>query len=615
MYEKSRTDLSDALPGQRAPWDDEAVEEVRIELGGRAKVQEVKDMLAAEGLQPWISVSQYHPVGRLDRDTTGLLLFSRDGVLTSKLLAPTSEVPRCYEAVVQGDATKPLGVGGATLEEKLGKGVITQEGIFDARLLGAECIEKGKSKVTLEVSEGKYRMVRKMLYNCGHAVLELHRVSYGALQLGDLEVGCMSFITPEEAAWAKDLVAPSDNTIDIHVLSYSKVIDNAGDKSMQVKYDMSMKNQMYGKSGDFIKGRELFAMILISFKSPDHTEVLYNAHHLYMFSYYGDDQLEAFYNKWLDIIYNMKHGDRPSMNSLRDTLFRKIEHSKLMHFDISRYRTFDEGHPEKTYDFLINMIKGYIARGKQERLLKDRERAVKISLSSNKTTPALEDDVKAAAPTKTKKEDAADIFDDKDPEEMTLEELIDAQPDHWRSGKAGDGKVYLNDDGEKVKLNVKGNPYKIGEDGRRLFKTSLRPKGTYSPEEWRKLSQSDRNVILKAEKKKLEKKEADEKNKRKVEEVKKKSLKKEKKDSRKDKGMPKSKDDDEKDDDGGQDDESNDGHRCGWHDWHNSRWDRDWWDRDWRRDGNWRDRDGDRWDRDWHDRDWHDRDWRDRRWS
>ena len=146
------------------------------------------------------------------------------------------------------------------------------------------------------------------------------------------------------------------------------------------------------------------------------------------------------------------------------------------------------------------------------------------------------------------------IFDDKDPEEMTLQELKDAQPDHWKSGKAGDGKVYLNDDGEKVKLNVKGNPYKIGEDGRRLFKTSLRPKGTYSPEEWRKLSQSDRNVILKAEKKKLEKKEADEKNKRKIEEVKKKSLKKEKKDSKKDKGMSKSKDDDEKDDEGGQDD-------------------------------------------------------------
>ena len=99
--------------------------------------------------------------------------------------------------------------------------------------------------------------------------------------------------------------------------------------------------------------------------------------------------------------------------------------------------------------------------------------------------------------------------------------------------------LYLNDDGEKVKLNVKGNPYKIGEDGRRL--TSLRPKGTYSPEEWRKLSQSDRNVILKAEKKKLEKKEADEKIKRKIDEVQKKALKKEKKDAKKDEDKSKSK--------------------------------------------------------------------------
>ena len=135
------------------------------------------------------------------------------------------------------------------------------------------------------------------------------------------------------------------------------------------------------------------------------------------------------------------------------------------------------------------------------------------------------------------------IFDDdKDPVEMSLHELIDAHPDHWRTGKAGDEKIYLNDDGEKVKLNVKGNPYKIGEDGRRLFKTSLPPKGTHSPEEWRKLSQSDRNVILKAEKKKLEKKEADDKAKRKIEEVKKKALKKEKKDPKKDKDKSKSKD-------------------------------------------------------------------------
>ena len=102
-------------------------------------------------------------------------------------------------------------------------------------------------------------------------------------------------------------------------------------------------------------------------------------------------------------------------------------------------------------------------------------------------------------------------------------------------------------------MNVKGYPYKIGDDGRRLFKTSLRPKGTYSPEEWRKLSQSDRSTILKSEKKKLEKKEADDKAKRIVEEKKKKALRKEKKDSKKDKDEPKSKDD-EGDDESKKDD-------------------------------------------------------------
>ena len=69
-------------------------------------------------------------------------------------------------------------------------------------------------------------------------------------------------------------------------------------------------------------------MILVSFKFPDHAEVLYKSHHLYVFAYFGDDQLEAFYNRWLDIIYSMKPDDRPSKNSLRDSLFRKIEHSK-----------------------------------------------------------------------------------------------------------------------------------------------------------------------------------------------------------------------------------------------------------------------------------------------
>jgi hypothetical protein len=185
-----------------------------------------------------------------------------------------------------------------------------------------------------------------------------------------------------------------------------KMIENA-DKASQVKAELRLKTQQYGK-GELIKGRELFAMILESFKFPDHKEVSFNAHHPLMLQYYGDNRLEAFYMKWLDIIYNMRPDDKPSKNTLRDTSFRKIEDSKLMQYEFSKYKTFFEGNP-KRHKYLSEMIKGYIARGKQERLLQERERAMKLSLQDSRTPPAeVDDPLKTAAPsTKNKKENPA----------------------------------------------------------------------------------------------------------------------------------------------------------------------------------------------------------------
>lgn len=230
MDEKGRQDLSDALPGQAAPWDENAVDEARLRLGRGRKVQEVREILASEGMRPWLSLEQYHPVGRLDRDTTGLLLLSRDGKLTSKLLNPSKEVPRRYEAVVDGDVTKTANEKGASLADLLEDGVVTQEGIFpgtllsselltdeeaddvghaDAKKKGGKALRRGpKSRVALEVAEGKYRMVRRMLYTCGHEVVELHRTSYGAISLGDLKVGCLERVTAQEADWAARLASP-----------------------------------------------------------------------------------------------------------------------------------------------------------------------------------------------------------------------------------------------------------------------------------------------------------------------------------------------------------------------------------------------------------------------
>ena len=82
-------------------------------------------------------------------------------------------------------------------------------------------------------------------------------------------------------------------------------------------------------------------------------------------------------------------------------------------------------------------------------------------------------------------------------------DIPEGGPEHYSVGKAGDGIVYLNDDGEWVKLNARGHPYRIDERGRRRISSTTRP-SKYSPEEWRKISPDVRKSIAKAEEKKAE---------------------------------------------------------------------------------------------------------------
>ena len=71
-------------------------------------------------------------------------------------------------------------------------------------------------------------------------------------------------------------------------------------------------------------------------------------------------------------------------------------------------------------------------------------------------------------------------------------------PDHHSVGKPSDGIIYLNDDGERVKIAKDGRLYKVGSDGRREFANSPRPKSFMTPEEWQKLSVKDRAIAKKA---------------------------------------------------------------------------------------------------------------------
>jgi len=143
-----------------------------------------------------------HPVGRLDADTTGLLLFSRDGDLTHRLLHPKFVVEREYVAEVENEVDE------ARLAEQLRRGVETTED-GESLVVQATLLEASGQSVRLVVTEGKYRMVRRVLANCGHPVTALHRVRYGAIELRDDELaeGEAKELEPHELDWVLGLRA------------------------------------------------------------------------------------------------------------------------------------------------------------------------------------------------------------------------------------------------------------------------------------------------------------------------------------------------------------------------------------------------------------------------
>ena len=120
-------------------------------------------------------------VGRLDRDTSGLLLFTDDGALLHRIISPKSHVAKVYEATLandlRGDEAALFASGTLLLESET------------APLLPAELdvLEPRKARLTLH--EGRYHQVRRMFAAVGNHVEALHRVSVGGLALGDLPAG------------------------------------------------------------------------------------------------------------------------------------------------------------------------------------------------------------------------------------------------------------------------------------------------------------------------------------------------------------------------------------------------------------------------------------------
>ncbi|MBY9065280.1 pseudouridine synthase [Hyphomonas sp. WL0036] len=129
-------------------------------------------------------------VGRLDAQTTGLLLFTDDGALLHKLISPKSEIPKTYEATL----ARPLEGHEAEL---FASGTLTLRG-EDKPCLPATLEVTGECTARLTLTEGRYHQARRMFAAAGNHVEALHRARFGALELGDLAEGAWRLLTDAE---------------------------------------------------------------------------------------------------------------------------------------------------------------------------------------------------------------------------------------------------------------------------------------------------------------------------------------------------------------------------------------------------------------------------------
>ena len=130
-----------------------------------------------------------YPIGRLDADTTGLLLFSTDGELGNRLLHPSSHVPKTYRARLKA-------VPKASELEKLRAGIQLDDGITQPAEL--EVVDRKYPTVRITIHEGRYHQVKRMFDAIGYPVMKLHRERFGTLELGTLKQGEWRELTPGE---------------------------------------------------------------------------------------------------------------------------------------------------------------------------------------------------------------------------------------------------------------------------------------------------------------------------------------------------------------------------------------------------------------------------------
>ncbi|WP_078596968.1 pseudouridine synthase [Evansella clarkii] len=141
-----------------------------------------------------------YPVGRLDSDTSGLLLLTNDGDFANTLMHPKYKIYKTYVAKVEG---MPL----RETVRKLEKGIVLEDGKTAPAKAKVIRTDKRKNTAIIELSirEGKNRQVRRMLESVGHPVIKLKRESYGFLDLKGLNAGEYRELKPHEVKQLREM--------------------------------------------------------------------------------------------------------------------------------------------------------------------------------------------------------------------------------------------------------------------------------------------------------------------------------------------------------------------------------------------------------------------------
>ncbi|WP_294704912.1 pseudouridine synthase [uncultured Fusobacterium sp.] len=149
--------------------------------------EDPKEKTVMELLPEWVIKKDLAPVGRLDKDTEGLLLFTNDGKLAHSLLSPKKHVDKTYYAQLEKSIT----------EEDIKK---LEEGVDIGGYITQPAKGKivGEREIELTIREGKFHQVKKMLEAVNNKVVYLKRLTFGKLELKDMELGEVREINLED---------------------------------------------------------------------------------------------------------------------------------------------------------------------------------------------------------------------------------------------------------------------------------------------------------------------------------------------------------------------------------------------------------------------------------